>query len=74
LRDILELAGFRQVRMEGDHLIMERPGTARPAVFPMVNDLGEDIIQSNKRTAELTSTEFRRLAEEVCGKRRKKKR
>ena len=73
LREIFLLIGFVDRGTEGDHLIMTRAGTPRPIVIKMDRNLGEDIIQSNKRTAGLTSAQFRDLAEQVCGKKRKKK-
>lgn len=73
LRDIFRLVGFVDRGMEGDHLMMTRPGTPRPIVIKMDRNLGEDIIQSNKRTAGLTSAQFRDLAEQVCGKKKRKK-
>ncbi|HYG64383.1 MAG TPA: hypothetical protein VEL74_17530 [Thermoanaerobaculia bacterium] len=49
---------------------MSRPGSARPVVIKMDADLGEDIIQSNKRTMGLTTAEFEALLEQVRGKRK----
>lgn len=52
---------------------MSRPGSARPVVIKMDSDLGEDIIQSNKRTMGLSSAEFDALLDEVRGKKKSKK-
>lgn len=73
LRDVCALAGFSVSRMRGDHLVMTRPGTARPVIIKMDSDLGEDIVQSNKRTMGLTSEEFDRLLDQVRGAKKGKK-
>ena len=73
LRDVCKRADFSESRTRGDHLVMSRPGSARPIVIKMDSDLGEDIIQSNKRTMGLTSAEFDALLDEVRGKKGKKK-
>ena len=73
LRDICLLAGFSESRTRGDHLVMSRPGVARPVVIKMDSDLGEDIIQSNKRTMGLTTTQFEQLLAEVRGRKKGKK-
>lgn len=70
LRDICLLTGYVESRTRGDHLIMSRPGSARPVVIKMDADLGEDIIQSNKRTMGLTTAEFEALLEQVRGKKK----
>jgi len=46
--------------MKGDHLIMTRPGMARPVVIKMDRDLGEDIIRSNMKTLSIDRAEFER--------------
>lgn len=73
LREVCKLAGYSVSRTRGDHLVMSRPGSARPIVIKMDSDLGEDIIQSNKRTMGLSSPEFNALLDEVRGKKGKKK-
>jgi len=52
---------------------MTRPGTARPVIIKMDSNLGEDIVQSNKRTMGLTSEEFDRLLDQVRGAKKGKK-
>jgi len=52
---------------------MSRPGLARPVVIKMDSNLGEDIIQSNKRTMGLTTVQFEELLEEIRGKKKKAK-
>ena len=73
LRDICLRAGYFESRTTGDHLVMSRPGSARPVVIKMDSDLGEDIIQSNKRTMGLSSADFNALLDEVRGKKKGKK-
>ena len=71
LRDIGKLAGFSESSTRGDHLVMTRPGTARPLVIKMDSNLGEDIVQGNKRTMGLKTPEFEKLLEQVRGKKKK---
>jgi hypothetical protein len=52
---------------------MTRPGVARPVVIKMDSNLGEDIIQSNKRTMGLSSADFDALLAQVRGQKTKKK-
>lgn len=54
------LLGCVESRIKGDHLIMTRPGMARPVVIKMDRDLGEDIIRSNMRTLEIDRRELER--------------
>jgi hypothetical protein len=73
LRDVCKLAGYGDPRIEGDHLTMSRDGSNRPVVIKMVRDLGNDIIQSNKRTMGLTTNEFEDLVSQVRGQKKKRK-
>jgi predicted RNA binding protein YcfA (HicA-like mRNA interferase family) len=59
------LSGWVEDRTKGDHLIMTKPGTARPVVIKMDRNLGEDLIQSVKRAAGLSTQEFHSLLEQV---------
>lgn len=68
------LAGYSESRTRGDHLVMSRPGVARPVVIKMDADLGEDIIQGNKRTMGLTTAQFEELVDQVKGSKKGKKR
>lgn len=70
LRDICILAGYSNPVIRGDHLKMTRPGSARPVVIKMDSNLGEDIVQSNKRTMGLTTAEFHDLLDQVRGKKK----
>jgi hypothetical protein len=54
-------------RIKGDHLVMIKPGMARPVVIKMDKDLGEDIIRGNMRTVGIDRKEFDRLLAIVRG-------
>jgi hypothetical protein len=70
LRDVAVLAGYSNPRVKGDHLIMSRPGSPRPVVIKMDRDLGEDILQSNKRTMGLSTDQFEDLLKKVRGEKK----
>jgi predicted RNA binding protein YcfA (HicA-like mRNA interferase family) len=65
LKKLCELCGWVEDRMKGDHLIMVKPGAARPVVIKMDKELGERLIQSVKRSAALTTDGFHALLEQV---------
>ena len=67
LRDVCKLAGCVEARTKGDHLVMTKPGLARPVIIKMDKDLGEDLIRSNMRTLGLSRKEFERLLNLVRG-------
>jgi hypothetical protein len=67
LRDICKLAGCVEARTKSDHLVMTKPGIARPVIIKMDRDLGEDVIRSNMRTLSLSRKEFERLLGIVRG-------
>jgi predicted RNA binding protein YcfA (HicA-like mRNA interferase family) len=60
LRDVCRLLGCVESRIKGDHLIMTRPGLARPVVIKMDRELSEDLIRSNMRTLGIDRGEFER--------------
>jgi predicted RNA binding protein YcfA (HicA-like mRNA interferase family) len=70
LRDVCKLAGCVEARMKGDHLVMTKPGMARPVIIKMDKDLGEDLIRSNMRTLGLSRKEFERYLARVRGQER----
>ena len=74
LRKVCLLLGCIDSRTKGDHLIMTRPGLARPVVIKMDPDLGEDIIRGNMLTLGLNRSQFDQLLEQVRRKGKKKKR
>ena len=67
LRDVCKLAGCVESRVKGDHLVMTKPGLARPVIIKMDKDLGEDLIRSNMRTLELSRKDFEKLLAIVRG-------
>jgi predicted RNA binding protein YcfA (HicA-like mRNA interferase family) len=71
LRDVCKLAGCVETRTKGDHLVMTKPGLARPVIIKMDKDLGEDLIRSNMRTLNLSRKEFEQLPRVVRGHDRK---
>lgn len=58
---IFELDGFTQDRNQGSHIVMTKPGIARPVVIPKYPEVGLDIIRSNMRTADMSRERFFRL-------------
>lgn len=67
LRDVCKLAGCVEARTKGDHLVMTKPGLARPVIIKMDKDIGEDIVRSNMRTVGLGRKDFERLLAIVRG-------
>ena len=71
LRQICILAGCVDSRTQGSHLVMTRPGLARPIIIKMAKgDLGPRIVMSNMRTLGLTREEFEQLLDQVRRKRK----
>ena len=70
LRDVCKLAGCVEARTKGDHLVMTKPGIARPVIIKMDKDLGEDLIRSNMRTLGLTRKQFEAFLSIVRGHKR----
>lgn len=51
--------GFREDRQRGSHLLLTKPGVARPLVIPIHDKLvGVDLIFSNLRTAGITREQY----------------
>ena len=44
--------------MEGDHLVMTKPGIPRPVVIPMEREVAVFIILNNLRTAGMSRAKF----------------
>jgi len=61
LRKVFESEGFRVERISGSHLVMTKPGVARPVVIPMYPLVGIDIIQNNLRTAGLSRGRYLKI-------------
>jgi hypothetical protein len=73
LRKVCRLLGCADSRTKGDHLVMTRPGLARPIVIKMDPDMGEDIIRSNMLSLGINRRQFEQLLEQVRGKGKKKR-
>ena len=58
---VFEAAGFSTDRIAGSHVIMSKPGVARPVVIPKYAEVGRDIIQSNMRTAGISRDRYFQL-------------
>lgn len=58
LRKIFEKAGFKCVRVEGDHYVYTKPGIARPIVIPEWPEVPVFIIKNNLRTANISRDEY----------------
>lgn len=62
---MFEKAGFKCVRIEGDHFVFTKHGVARPVVIPDWKEVPVFIIKNNLRTAGLTREEYFSLLEKV---------
>ncbi|GAH27555.1 unnamed protein product, partial [marine sediment metagenome] len=51
LRKVFEKAGFKSVRIEGDHYVYTKQGAMRPVVIPDWPEVPVFIIKNNMRTA-----------------------
>lgn len=58
LRKVIEKAGFRCVRTEGDHFVYVKEGIARPVVIPGWDEVPVFIIKNNLRTAGISRDEY----------------
>lgn len=58
LKRVFEKAGFRCVRIEGDHFVYTKEGVPRPVVIPDWKEVPVFIIKNNLRTAGLTRDEY----------------
>ena len=65
LRKVFEKAGFKCVRIEGDHYVYTKPGIIRPVVIPDWHEVPVFIIKNNLRTANISREEFFELLKEV---------
>ena len=55
------VVGFVFVRQVGSHRSYTRPGTIRPVVIPVHEEVPVAVIKSNLKIAELTRDEYLRL-------------
>lgn len=58
LRKVFEKAGFKCIRIEGDHYVYTKPGIARPVVIPEWPEVPVFIIRNNLRTANISRDEY----------------
>jgi predicted RNA binding protein YcfA (HicA-like mRNA interferase family) len=65
LRKVFEKAGFKCVRIEGDHFVYVKPGISRPIVIPDWNEVPVFIIKNNLRTSGINREEYFALLNEV---------
>ncbi len=57
---IFEADGFKvdERKRSGSHVVMEKPGVARPIIIPRYDEVGLDIIRSNMRTAGMSRERY----------------
>jgi len=65
LRKVFEKAGFKCVRIEGDHYVYTKPGIARSVVIPEWPEVPVFIIKNNLRTANMTRDEYFEILEKI---------
>jgi predicted RNA binding protein YcfA (HicA-like mRNA interferase family) len=65
LRKVMEKAGFKYVRTEGDHFVYVKPGVAMPVVIPEWDEVPVFIIKNNLRTAGISRDEYFELLSKV---------
>jgi predicted RNA binding protein YcfA (HicA-like mRNA interferase family) len=58
---VFESAGFRCVRIEGDHMVFTKPGVVRPVVVPRYAAVPVFIIKNNLRTAGISRERYLEL-------------
>ena len=63
---VFEYCGWAIDRQEGSHIIMEKDGSSRPLVIPVVKDrVSHTVLNSNLRTAGITRAEFQRIRNKI---------
>ncbi len=65
LRKIFEKAGFKCVRIKGDHYVYTKQGVMRPVVIPDWPEVPVFIIKNNIRTAGISRERYFQLLEKV---------
>ena len=55
---IFEADGFTRDRTTGSHVVLSKPGIARPVVIPKYAAVGLDIIRNNIRTAGMSRDRY----------------
>lgn len=57
--------GFVYTRTSGDHRCYEKKGIPRPIIIPKYNEVDDDIIHSNMRTAKMTRDRYFELLNKI---------
>lgn len=57
--------GFVFKRINGDHRCYEKKGIARPVIIPTYNEVDDDIIHANMRTAGMSRERYFKLLNKV---------
>lgn len=65
LQRLFEKAGFKCVRIEGDHFVYTKKGVMRPIVIPDWPEVPVFIIKNNLRTAGISRQEYFSLLEKI---------
>ena len=65
LRKIFEKAGFKCVRIQGDHYVYIKQGVMRPVVIPNWPEVPVFIIKNSMRTAGMSRERYFQLLEKV---------
>ena len=65
LRKLFEKAGFKCVRIEGDHFVFTKKGVMRPIVIPDWPEVPVFIIKNNLRSASISREEYFDLLEKT---------
>jgi predicted RNA binding protein YcfA (HicA-like mRNA interferase family) len=55
---VFEADGFTCVRIEGDHMVMTKPGVIRPLVIPKYASVPVFIVKNNLRTAGMSRERY----------------
>ncbi|HHT9107457.1 MAG TPA: type II toxin-antitoxin system HicA family toxin [Candidatus Wunengus sp. YC63] len=63
LRRVFEKAGFKCVRIEGDHFVYTKAAVQRPVVIPDWPEVPVFIIKNNLRTAGISREQYFALLE-----------
>ena len=58
---VFEADGFTQNLTTGSHVVLTRPGIARPVIIPKYSEVGLDIIRNNMRTAGMSRERYLEL-------------
>ena len=58
LRKVFEKAGFKCVRIEGDHFVYTKKGIPRPIVIPNWKHVPVFVIKNNLRTAGISREKY----------------